>query len=55
MSNASAEFRGERHLLYDAAFATAIGTLNSGVVLVAYALMLGAPASVSACWRRCRS
>ncbi|KAB8318364.1 MFS transporter [Tolypothrix campylonemoides VB511288] len=38
--------RGERHLLYDAAFATVIGTLNSGVVLVAYALMLGAPSSV---------
>lgn len=38
--------RGERHLLFDAAFGTVIGTLNSGVVLVAYALMLGAPSSV---------
>lgn len=38
--------KGERHLLFDAAFGTVIGTLNSGVVLVAYALMLGASSSV---------
>ncbi len=31
-----------RHLLWDAAFATAVGSLNSGVVLVAYALYFGA-------------
>lgn len=34
--------KGLRHLMWDAAFATAVGTLNSGVVLVALALHLGA-------------
>lgn len=34
--------KGVRHLLWDAAFATAVGALNSGVVLVAYALHFGA-------------
>lgn len=34
--------RGSRRLMLDAAFATIVGTLNSGVVLVAYALFLGA-------------
>lgn len=34
--------RGLRHLMWDAAFATAVGALNSGVVLVAYALYFGA-------------
>jgi MFS family permease len=38
--------RGSRRLMSDAAFATVVGTLNSGVVLVAYALWLGASASV---------
>lgn len=33
---------GLRRLMADAAFATIVGTLNSGVVLVAYALFLGA-------------
>jgi MFS family permease len=33
---------GLRRLMTDAAFATIVGTLNSGVVLVAYALFLGA-------------
>lgn len=37
---------GGRRLMFDAAFATIVGTLNSGVVLVAYALMLGASSSV---------
>ena len=37
---------GGRRLMYDAAFATVVGTLNSGVVLVAYALMLGASSTV---------
>lgn len=32
--------------MVDAAFATLVGTLNSGVVLVAYALMLGASSTV---------
>jgi hypothetical protein len=35
----------------DAAFATIVGTLNSGVVLVAYALFLGASPAALACWR----
>ena len=38
--------RGLRWLMADAAFATAVGALNSGVVLVAYALWLGAPNTV---------
>lgn len=38
--------RGTRRLMADAAFATIVGTLNSGVVLVSYALLLGASASV---------
>ena len=38
--------RGMNRLMADAAFATIVGTLNSGVVLVAYALFLGAPPSV---------
>lgn len=38
--------RGMRRLMHDAAFATVVGTLNSGVVLVAYALMLGASSTV---------
>jgi MFS family permease len=37
---------GLRWLMADAAFATAVGALNSGVVLVAYALWLGAPNTV---------
>lgn len=37
---------GLRWLMVDAAFATAVGALNSGVVLVAYALWLGAPNTV---------
>jgi MFS family permease len=37
---------GGRRLMLDAAFATIVGTLNSGVVLVAYALMLGASSTV---------
>ncbi|MGY3266727.1 MFS transporter [Lysobacter sp. HA35] len=37
---------GGRRLMFDAAFATIVGTLNSGVVLVAYALMLGASSTV---------
>ncbi|GHA84598.1 MFS transporter [Cognatilysobacter bugurensis] len=37
---------GSRRLMFDAAFATIVGTLNSGVVLVAYALMLGASSTV---------
>lgn len=42
-----AEFdRGSKRLMLDAAFATIVGTLNSGVVLVTYALLLGAPSSV---------
>lgn len=32
--------------MFDAVFATIVGTLNSGVVLVAYALMLGASSTV---------
>jgi MFS family permease len=38
----SARERGLVHLMWDAGFATAVGALNSGVVLVAYALALGA-------------
>lgn len=38
--------RGTQRLMFDAAFATVVGTLNSGVVLVAYALMLGASSTV---------
>ena len=38
--------RGMNRLMADAAFATIVGTLNSGVVLVAYALFLGAPPTV---------
>lgn len=38
--------RGTRRLMADAAFATIVGTLNSGVVLISYALLLGASASV---------
>lgn len=38
--------KGLRWLLWDAAFATAVGALNSGVILVAYALWLGAPNTV---------
>ena len=38
--------RGMQRLMHDAAFATVVGTLNSGVVLVAYALMLGASSTV---------
>src|SRR5687767_9023182 len=38
--------KGTQRLMFDAAFATVVGTLNSGVVLVAYALMLGASSSV---------
>lgn len=38
--------QGLRRLMSDAAFATIVGTLNSGVVLVAYALMLGASSTV---------
>jgi cyanate permease len=34
--------RGLRYLLIDASFATAIGALNSGVVLLALALHIGA-------------
>jgi MFS family permease len=34
--------RNLRHLLWDGAFASAVGALNSGVVLVAYALYFGA-------------
>jgi MFS family permease len=34
--------RAMRRLMWDAAFATAVGALNSGVVLVAYALHFGA-------------
>lgn len=37
---------GTRRLMFDAAFATIVGTLNSGVVLVAYALLLGASSTV---------
>lgn len=37
---------GTRRLMFDAAFATIVGTLNSGIVLVAYALMLGASSTV---------
>jgi MFS family permease len=37
---------GLRWLMADAGFATAVGALNSGVVLVAYALWLGAPNTV---------
>jgi MFS family permease len=37
---------GGRRLMFDAAFATIVGTLNSGVVLVAYALMLGASSTI---------
>lgn len=38
--------RGLRRLMLDASFATIVGTLNSGVVLVAYALYLGATPGV---------
>lgn len=38
--------RGTRRLMLDAAFATVVGTLNSGVVLVAYALFLGASSTM---------
>jgi MFS family permease len=38
--------RGLRWLMADAAFATAVGALNSGVVLVVFALWLGAPNAV---------
>ena len=38
--------RGVNRLMADAAFATIVGTLNSGVVLVAYALFLGASPTV---------
>jgi MFS family permease len=38
--------RGMNRLMADAAFATIVGTLNSGVVLVAYALFLGASPTV---------
>jgi MFS family permease len=38
--------RGLDRLMADAAFATIVGTLNSGVVLVAYALFLGASPAV---------
>ncbi|PSJ37102.1 hypothetical protein C7I55_23865 [Sphingomonas deserti] len=38
--------RGVDRLMADAAFATIVGTLNSGVVLVAYALFLGASPTV---------
>jgi len=38
--------RGLNRLMADAAFATIVGTLNSGVVLVAYALFLGASPTV---------
>ncbi|MFC0677017.1 MFS transporter [Lysobacter korlensis] len=37
---------GTRRLMFDAAFSTIVGTLNSGVVLVAYALLLGASSTV---------
>lgn len=37
---------GTRRLMIDAAFATIVGTLNSGVVLIAYALYLGASSAV---------
>ena len=37
---------GLRRLMFDAAFATIVGTLNSGVVLIAYALWLGASPAV---------
>ena len=37
---------GLRRLMLDAAFATIVGTLNSGVVLIAYALWLGASPAV---------
>jgi MFS family permease len=37
---------GLRRLMTDAAFATIVGTLNSGVVLIAYALWLGASPAV---------
>lgn len=37
---------GLRRLMTDSAFATIVGTLNSGVVLVAYALFLGASPAV---------
>lgn len=40
--SASERERGLRNLLIDAAFATAIGALNSGVVLLALALHIGA-------------
>lgn len=38
--------RGLRDLMWDATFATVVGALNSGVVLVAFALWLGAPNTV---------
>jgi MFS family permease len=38
--------RGLRRLMLDASFATVVGTLTSGVVLVAYALYLGATPAV---------
>ncbi|RAK56682.1 MFS transporter [Phenylobacterium deserti] len=38
--------RGVRNLMLDAIFATAVGALNSGVVIVAFALWLGAPNTV---------
>jgi len=38
--------RGLKALMWDAAFATAVGALNSGVVLAAYALHLGASNAV---------
>ncbi|MDQ3289098.1 MAG: MFS transporter [Pseudomonadota bacterium] len=38
--------RGNRRLMLDAAFATIVGTLNSGVVLISYALLLGASSGV---------
>ncbi len=38
--------RGLHHLMLDAGFATVVGTLNSGVVLVAYAMHLGAPNTI---------
>jgi hypothetical protein len=37
---------GTRRLMVDAAFATVVGSLNSGVVLIAYALHLGASSTV---------
>lgn len=38
--------RGVRRLVVDAAFASAVGALNSGVILVAFALWLGAPNTI---------